>query len=391
MTIKNFIYIANVRLPTEKAHGIQIMQMLSALVSNASPDARTRLVIPRRVNKITQSPFEYYGSRSDFQIKKLPCLDLMFLPAFKSCWFWIESVSFAFFATIYFLFERGAVFYTRDALIAAVFFLLGKVVFYEIHDLPDRASFLHKLAWEGSRGLVAISDGLRKGLMERGIDEKKIIVARDAVDVGKFDIRESQSECRKKLALPLDKKIILYSGHLYTWKGADVLLQAARAFPFIKRSEILFVFVGGTDEDVARFRGSVAGLPHILIAGHRPHQEIPFWLKAADILVMPNSAKEDISRLYTSPMKLFEYMAAGRPIIVSDTPSLREVLNENNAWLVRPDDPDAIVNCILDILDDLNKADVRAKRAQAEAREYTWDKRVIHILSFVEDLIKHGA
>ena len=153
--MKKIFYIANVRLPTEKAHGIQIMEMLSALIRNLPSDTLVQLIIPRRVNKIKRNPFEYYGLRSDFQIKKLPCVDLIFLPLFKTWWFWIENITFTIFAATYFLFERGAIYYTRDALIAAVFSLLGKTVFYEIHDLPDRASWLHKLAWKKSRGTKA--------------------------------------------------------------------------------------------------------------------------------------------------------------------------------------------------------------------------------------------
>lgn len=389
--MKKFIYIANVRMPTEKAHGIQIMQTLSALARNIPSGAQMRLVVPRRVNKIKLNPAEYYGLRFDFQIKKLPCIDLMFLPVFKAFWFGIESVSFTVFAAAYFLFERNAVFYTRDALIATMLAALGKKVFYEIHDLPVGKSRLHNWAWKRSRGLIAISDGLKRGLVGRGIDEKKIIVARDAVDIGKFNVAESQKECRQKLNLPLDKKIILYSGHLYAWKGADVLLEAARSFPFAKRPGIMFVFVGGTDEDVIRFRKSADGLSHIFIAGHRPHQEIPFWLKAADILVMPNSAKEDISRLYTSPMKLFEYMASGRPVVASDLPAFREVLNESNAFLVAPDSADAIINCVLRLLDNLGDADLRAKRAEADVRDFTWDRRAVRILSFMQDTTRYGA
>ena len=79
------------------------------------------------------------------------------------------------------------------------------------------------------------------------------------------------------------------------------------------------------------------GSENILVLGHKPHKTMPVFLKAADVLVLPNSAKEEISRSYTSPLKLFEYMASGRPIVASDLPSIREVLNENNSLLVSPD------------------------------------------------------
>src|SRR3989338_7168842 len=82
-------------------------------------------------------------------------------------------------------------------------------------------------------------------------------------------------------------------------------------------------FVGGTEKDRAKVKVKSEKLKNkdnVKIIEHRPHDEIPFWLRAADILVLPNTAIEDISKYYTSPMKLFEYMASGRPIVPSDLP-----------------------------------------------------------------------
>lgn len=120
------------------------------------------------------------------------------------------------------------------------------------------------------------------------------------------------------------------------------------------------------------------------MVGHRPHQEIPYWLKAADVLVLPNSAKEKISRFYTSPLKLFEYMASGTPIVASDLPSIREVLNEKNAVLVKPDSPEFLTAGIMKVLENPYLSDKISKQAFQDVQNYTWEKRAEKILRFIK-------
>ena len=78
---------------------------------------------------------------------------------------------------------------------------------------------------------------------------------------------------------------------------------------------------------------------------------MPYWLKSADVLVLPNKKGEKISERYTSPLKLFEYMASGRPMIVSDLSSLREIVSAETAMFVEPNDPQALVSGIRGVFD----------------------------------------
>ena len=122
--------------------------------------------------------------------------------------------------------------------------------------------------------------------------------------------------------------------------------------------------------------------PRILIVGQR-HKEIPLYLKAADLLVLPNTAKETVSRHYTSPVKPFEYMASGRPIIASDLPSIRYVLNEKNAVLVPPDNPEAFAGAIIDLLNNHTHAEAIATMALRDVQQYSWSNRARSIINFI--------
>jgi glycosyltransferase involved in cell wall biosynthesis len=224
--------------------------------------------------------------------------------------------------------------------------------------------------------IITITQGLKDLFIKKGIDENKIIVAPDGVDLEEFDINSSKEECRKKLDLPLDKKIVLYTGHLYKWKGVDVLAEAAKNLP----ENIDVYFVGGVKEDVESFKDKYSGIKNIKIIGQRSHSEIPYWLKSADLLILPNSGKEDISKYWTSPLKLFEYMASGTPIIASDLPSIREILNDNNAVLVLPDDPEKLSKAIYEMISNGNLCLKTSKQAYQDIKEYTWKNRASKIL-----------
>ncbi len=143
-------------------------------------------------------------------------------------------------------------------------------------------------------------------------------------------------------------------------------------------------FVGGIERDIESFKRQFGDDPRIKIIGHRPHTEIPRWLSAADILVLPNSGTSDISRLYTSPLKLFEYMAADRPIVASDLPSIREILSEDLAYLARPDDVEDLARAIKQALADGEGSQARAHRAYETVQQYSWDARAKRILDMMQ-------
>jgi len=361
------IYIANARIPTEKAHGIQIMQMCRTF-ANSKFDVE--LVIPKRFNYIKTDPFQYYGIKRSFEIKKLPCLDLIVLDKYIGhLGLWVESFTYFISLFFYLLFKNPSLIYTRNVLLLPLTFL-KKNVFFEAHTFPRNYS-LYSPFFKRLKGIVVITQKLKDLFVQKGISPDKILVASDGVDLEKFNIKETKEECRKKLNLPLDKKIVLYTGHLYQWKGVQTLVAASEYLP----ANVEVYFVGGTTKDIRDFRLQTLNLK-LKIVGHKPYSEIPCWLRASDVLVLPNSAKEEISKSWTSPLKLFEYMAAKKPIISSDLPSLREVLNEGNAILVKPDSPEELAEGIKKALENPGLANKISEQAFLDVKQYTWDNRV---------------
>lgn len=370
--MQKIIYLANIRLPTEKAHGLQIMKTCEAL---ASLGISLELIVPRRLNQLKEDPFDFYGVVRNFQIKRLPCLDFLVLKFLGPAGFWLESLSFNFFLGLYLLFNRFEVYYTRDLLTAL--FLSGRRNFYEVHTLPRHGLFWHRLAWRHSAGLIVISDGLKKALMNYGLPEEKILTARDAVDVAQFQIKETREECRKKLGLPVEQKIVVYTGHLYDWKGAGMLAEAAKFLP----TDTHIYLVGGTNADIAQFKEKYQA-PNLHIVGWQKHELIPFWLGAAHVLALPNSARSNIGAKYTSPLKAFEYIAAGRAIVASDLPALHEVLNDaGRVVFVEPDSASSLALAIANLLS--YEASTDPIKREKELKDYSWETRARRIKDFI--------
>lgn len=355
------LYIANVRMPTERAYGLQIVKTCEAL---AEQGAEIELVIPSRRNSIRDDLFSYYGIKRNFDVTTLPVPDLVrFGPLgflLSAVWFsekvrWLRS------------FWTADAVYSRDALVLFQYLLLGRPLVFEAHAPPTLVS---RIVACRARRVLVISESLRSAYVAAGVPSDRVAVAPDAVDEHLFDSAPSRAEARTALGLPSDENIVLYAGHLYARKGADTLAKAAAAVP-----GALFVFVGGTPDDVKNFKRVWGVSPNIRIVGQVKHELIPAYLRAADLLVLPNSGKDEDSARYTSPMKLFEYMASGTPIIASDVPAVHEILDTSMAVFVAPDNSIALGAGIERELRMPENGISRARRALAVIHNYTWRTR----------------
>ncbi len=367
------LYFSNIRIPTEKAHAIQIMKMCEALSRKVS----VNLIVPRRRSLEYQDvdPFLYYKVANTFKIKKLWTIDPYWLMRFpQGIYIKVQIICFLARLILFLIFSKGknnAYFYTRDEYLLPILQWFSKKVIWEAHTLPRNKKWYTKY-WNRCHAIITITEILKKELMENGIKKEKIITAPDGVDIKSFSIPMSKNECRKKLSLPENKKIIVYTGHLYEWKGAQTLADASQYLDDLYH----IVFVGGTLNDVDKFIQVNSGKNNITILGHVAYSEIPYYIMAADILIVPNSAKRKISVSYTSPLKFFEYLTSGKPILISDIPSLREIGDKfEGIFHFKADDAKNLSDSIK-FLDE-------KKIYTRDLSGYSWDKRSENIIYFI--------
>lgn len=371
-------YLQNARIPTEKAHGYQIMKTCEALVGAGH---QVQLFVADRRNPIEQNPFEYYGIPKSFDLFRLPVLDLMdVVKPLNSVAYAIERASFVRAVKRSRLALLASdIWYTRDLLVAEALLEItdGRPVYVELHDVDHRLDeILNQVS-----GWIVISEGLKKVLIEKGVASEKITVAHDGFDPSAFAELPQKMEARKKFGLDPNEFILVYTGHLYPWKGVDSIAPAFASIP----EGVRLVIVGGHAADLARIKVLAGNAPRVSFIGQRPREEVSMWLAAADAALLPTSGKFEIGKLYTSPLKLFEYLAAGLPILASDVPSSHEVLDESVATFVKPDDAD-------DFLKKLNEVKQRVwstDAAKEKVKPYTWKARGELIAStFVESSVK---
>ena len=393
------IYLTNSRLPGEKAHAIQIMKTCAALAA----DVDIQIVHPRRVNRPwLQSVVDlqkYYKLPRDVQRRLVGSLDLFSivpkLPfgktlAYKIV-FAIQTITYHIALLPLLLTSSADVYYTRDSLTAALLVLLRKVsistVIYEAHRFPSSRLGLELSRWLVNKldGIVVLTNFLATRYLELGIPEKRISVVPDAVDLQDFGVF-SKSAARQHLGIDESIFVVMYVGHMYHWKGVDTLVEAATR---LSDNEQIWL-IGGTPEELPRIEqlAKQLELTNIHLAGYVPYEHISTYMAAADVLVIPNSGDYDISRFYTSPIKLFEYMAAKRPIVASNLPSLREIIEHNEtALLVQPDNPSSLAIAIQRLRSDSHLSSQLVDNATVLVSKYTWSGRSQRILEFIDSVI----
>lgn len=374
------VYVANVDLPNRYAHAVQVMKNAQAWSKACQEfELLTNVGVRNWRGLDLQLIAEIYGLSHPFPIVAYP------FQRMEQGRFHLAKTLFYRLAARRCKRRRADLVYTRTYLLPMFTLALGIPTIVETHSPPERVQ--DKMLLYGLLGhpdllaLVTITDALARRYREFGLPEDKILVLPDGVDLDSFEDPLQREEARSKLGLPKGRFMTVYVGHLYEDRGINEIMRAASLLP-----EVTFILVGGHDEDIMRWRSRARelGLDNLSLVGFVPNRLVPKYLWAADILLMPYSAKCTTAE-WMSPLKLFEYMASGRTIVASDLPSLKTVLSHGgNAWLCQADEPEALARSILYLRDRPDLSAALAKQALADARQYGWDGRVNKIMRFIE-------
>ncbi len=364
-------YIAHNRFPTEKAHGVQISEMCNAFI-------RSHHSVALCTMRYFSKNFLLNTIRSQHKLDekiKLISIALPFLIVLGRVGYGMQILVFTVLSLCYKDIRSADVIMTRDEIIAIVYGLLGKKVIFEVHTHRGQMwwKFLPKTVT-----IVSISKGLAHVVQKYVGIKHKILISPDGVNLDYFKDLPDKESLRKTLGIPKDSYCIVYTGHLYAWKGIHTLLQALQ---FLRKNNpnILCYIVGGTEYDQQNLK-KIYDEQGINFVGHIDHTKVPQYLRAGDVLVLPNSAQSLISREYTSPLKLFEYLAAGTPIVASDLPSVREIVDESSVYFMEPDSVLSCAEAIMSALRTTPERKAKLDTAQKIIKDYTWDARVHAIM-----------
>ena len=231
--------------------------------------------------------------------------------------------------------------------------------------------------------MVVTTRATARAYEERGVPPERLLVAPNGVDVQRFMPVTSVAALRGSLGLPQSKTIVGFCGHLYEGRGIEELLECARLL-----DQVLFLLVGGEPGDVDKYRSLAQRLnvPNVRFIGFVPYADVPTYLLASDILVMPYTTATSTHK-YMSPMKMFDYLASGRLIVATDFPIVREILHDRrNAILVPPNSGQALAAGIQWLLDHPEVAAGLGEQARRDAQQYSWDNRARRIVTWCGEM-----
>jgi glycosyltransferase involved in cell wall biosynthesis len=364
-------YILNARWPTIRAYGLQVAKVCQGL---KQAGAKVRLLIPMRARHVElrgRSPSQVYGIRDEFRIIRLPSLDFAWLRRNGKILFLIQQTFFAFASALYLLIRPSEIVYSRDPFVLFFLSFVRRGLYWEVHRVPeDMNRLVYRRIMRSVNGYIVISEGIRDRLLSFGISDDRILVAPDGIDM------EEKCEYTDGMVTLKEKRLVVYTGQLLEWKGVGTLIDAAQRL----NSSFAIVVVGGQPGEIAQLqKRDIAG--RVVFTGFVSHAQALGWMRSAQVLVIPNQKDGGISEFFTSPLKMFEYMASGRPIVASDLPSLREVLTDANAILVTPDDASALAQGIERACTDDGQK--RARQALVDVAQYTWEQRAQKVIHFI--------
>jgi glycosyltransferase involved in cell wall biosynthesis len=393
-------YFADIRFPLERANGVQTMETCHALARRGH---EVCLVVRPDSSTPARDPWAYYG------LPRVPTLTIEHVsapasPSGRRAAYVAHSVWRSLGRS------RADVILTRDLTIAGLLLRLPASarppVVYESHgfapavseELPNmlsnaavlspakrsRLETRERLVWSRANGYITITAALARELEGRFGPRARLAVVPDGARIPAADgvgLRRDAGTAGP---------VVGYAGHLYPWKGPDVLLAALERLPGV-RALIVGGLAGEPDLDRIRALAGRVAPGRVTFAGQVEPPRVAGLLRQADVLVLPNTPGR-VSAAYTSPLKLFEYMASGRPIVASDLPALREILRpDENAVLVEAGHAGALAAGIARVLGDGTLASRLAAQAREDVREWTWDKRAERIEALVESVTGRRA
>lgn len=310
------------------------------------------------------------NSKINFEFKNIFSIQLTFLKRInEKLWFLIKNTTFRF-GLFFFLIRNSKVnIYSRDLGSLRMIIFLKRLpffkikLFFELHQYKRR----HVTSLKQCDKLIVINNNLKKVISQNL--NKEILIAHDGVNLEEFTALDFKNNLNKSLN-------ILYTGSFFKWKGVDIIIKAAKIC-----NDSQFKLIGGDENQINRLNQLITEykLNNVELILKIDRKRLLRYIKDADILLLPNT--DDKINKWTSPIKLFEYMASKRIIISSKIDSLQEIIDENSAVFFFPNSHEDLAAKITYLS---KNYDVRmVKNAFDNVKKYSWNQRAKNIKSFL--------
>ena len=364
------LYIFPEEFPNNKARGIQVAHSIFALASQGINVDFAYVPLKNFPN-----PFHFYGLRIPETLRLVPLSRTICNIKSNRIFFWnfkkwfkklqkhpdcivVRHIKIAYFLLINF--PQIPLIYEAHEVFSDV---ASKNIKTKIHKIENFISSKSSI-------IIANSNVTAERLREKYLTNRKIFVVPNGVKIYEMSSNKHWHEIHKN---------IIYTGSLFKWKGVEDLVEASRFLSGFK-----ITIIGGNSSQIERLKRKMnPNGAEIVFLGYLPYQETIQYLQKACIAIIPN--RNESPSHFTSPLKLFEYMAAGCAIIASDIPSLHEVLNNDEAIWFEPGNPYSLSEAIKILASDVEKAKKMGEMMRNKANNYTWDLRAKKIIEIINE------
>lgn len=364
------LYISNSVIPSRTANSIHVMKMCQAFADNGN---EVVLLAPDRYKEYEsglEDVYKYYDVKKNFKIKKLWCPNIKGRSFFYVIAIFLYLLTNKKFDLVYGRFLHGCY---------AATLLKNKVIFESHAPIYENKNYELKIFEKLIKSkyfkkLVVISQALKDMYLENAyLNDDKIQVAHDGAD------KVIDFETKAELLGDRNSFKVGYVGHLYKGKGIEIIASIADKVS----EDIEFHIIGGLEKDIKHWKDSIKS-KNVYFYGFVSQRKVGNYINALDICLLPNQkvvfahgAKDNGTNIsdFTSPLKMFEYMAHKKAIVCSDLPVLREVLNEKNAILVQHNSFNEWIDAINMLKDEKLRESIAQKAYDDFISEYSWKQR----------------
>lgn len=392
--MKYYIFFTRNVLPQPQAHLVQVAHSANAAANLGYPTVLVYLHQKSNLAHIRELfyPFhpqppeedlaKFYNLQDQLKVAALPTP--WPIDQFGGKWTHISTVISKYYFPFHIL-PQTKIVHTRDWNFVKTAIKQGIPAIYEHHH-HDHKKFEPEIVNHPLFQIsVTVADPVRDSMVQNGMPPEKVIKLHNGFNEIFLKRKpEAAAAWRKKLLADGREKLVVYSGALSKFKGIDLLIDVAKELP-----QIQFVLAGGNASQVQDYQQLAREklVQNVTFLGYLPQNELSSLLQASDILAHPHCAGKEAS--FTSPLKLFDYMASGTPIVATEIPPLMEFKSSPAvaAWC-EADNPKAFAQSLEQVLLTHPRRVEGYTDNMDFVRQFSCENRIAKILSYLEDSMR---
>jgi glycosyltransferase involved in cell wall biosynthesis len=388
---QHYVFFARDTLPQPAAHLVQVTHSANAAANlgysavlcylNKGLNALNPidLINPHRLRKPTQQFIEFYNVQDKLRV--LPLSMPWPVDQLKSTWTNSSTIACKYYFPIH-IFPKTKLVHSRDWNFVKAAIKNGVPAIYE-HQHHDSKHFEPEIV-RNPLLQVAVTpvDTVRDSMIQQGMPAEKAVQLHNGFNSSFLERQPEAAQAWREQLLSTERPyLVVYSGALYRFKGIDLLIDVAKELP-----QVQVVMAGGNESQVEAYRqlAREKQAPNVKFLGYLPQKQLSSLLQAADILAHPHLSGK--AATFTSPLKLFDYMASGTPIVSTEIPPLLEFKSSKAiAGWCEPDNPRQFAQCLLQVLETHPRKVGGYTDNLDFVKQFSWESRIAKILSYVEE------